>query len=128
MQTITVQAPCSSSELDCISITNTTDKNDARKNGEIHMQDWAKLNISRFHESIKYTTHQCTICKEAWPLKVTKRSPNNYVCLRCSRDKKCPKRFSSENSMIPSPVPPQLQGLTQTEEMLIARALPIMRV
>ena len=48
MQTITVQAPCSSSELDCISSTNTTDKNqylrefDARKNGEIHMQDWAK--------------------------------------------------------------------------------------
>ena len=134
MQTITVQAPCSSSELDCISSTNTTDKNqylrefDACKNGEIHMQDWAKLNISRFHESMKYTTLQCTTCKEAWPLKVTKRSPNNYVCLRCSRDKKCPKRFSSENSMIPSPVPPQLQGLTQTEEMLIARALPIMRV
>ena len=92
------------------------------------MQDWAKLNISRFHESMKYTTLQCTTCKEAWPFKVTKRSPNNYVCLRCSRDKKCPKRFSSENSMIPSPVPPQLQGLTQTEEMLIACALPIMRV
>jgi len=99
MQTITVQAPCSSSELDCISSTNTTDKNqylrefDARKNGEIHMQDWAKLNISRFHESMKYTTLQCTTCKEAWPLKVTKRSPNKSVCLRCSRDKKCPKRF-----------------------------------
>ncbi|XP_020896155.1 uncharacterized protein LOC110235051 [Exaiptasia diaphana] len=30
--------------------------------------------------------------------------------------------------MIPSPVPPQLQGLSQVEEMLIARALPIMRV
>lgn len=30
--------------------------------------------------------------------------------------------------MTPSPVPPQLQCLTQTEEMLIARALPIMRV
>lgn len=30
--------------------------------------------------------------------------------------------------MIPSPVPPQLQGLTKTEEILIARALPIMRV
>ena len=30
--------------------------------------------------------------------------------------------------MIPSPIPPQLQGLTQIEEMLIARALPIMRV
>lgn len=30
--------------------------------------------------------------------------------------------------MIPSPVPPELQGLSQVEEMLIARALPIMRV
>lgn len=30
--------------------------------------------------------------------------------------------------MIPSAVPRQLQGLTQVEEMLIARALPIMRV
>ena len=30
--------------------------------------------------------------------------------------------------MIPSPVPHELQGLTQIEEMLIARALPIMRV
>ena len=30
--------------------------------------------------------------------------------------------------MTPSKVPPQLQGLTQTEEMLIAGALPIMRV
>lgn len=30
--------------------------------------------------------------------------------------------------MIPSPVPHQLQGLIQIEEMLIARALPIMRV
>ena len=30
--------------------------------------------------------------------------------------------------MIPSPVPPELEGLTQIEEMLIARALPIMRV
>ena len=30
--------------------------------------------------------------------------------------------------MIPSSVPNELQNLTQTEEMLIARALPIMRV
>ena len=30
--------------------------------------------------------------------------------------------------MIPSLVPPQLQGLSQVEGMLIARALPIMRV
>ncbi len=30
--------------------------------------------------------------------------------------------------MIPSPIPHELQNLTQIEEMLIARALPIMRV
>ena len=30
--------------------------------------------------------------------------------------------------MKPSPVPKELQGLTQIEQMLIARALPIMRV
>ena len=30
--------------------------------------------------------------------------------------------------MIPSPVPKELQGLFQVEEMVIARALPIMRV
>ena len=38
------------------------------------------------------------------------------------------KKCSHENLMIPSPIPHQLQNLTQTEEMLIARALPIMRV
>ena len=36
--------------------------------------------------------------------------------------------FSKENDMIPSVVPSQLQGLTKVEEVLIARALPIMRV
>ena len=38
------------------------------------------------------------------------------------------KKFSHENSMIPSHVPHELQNLTQVEEMLIAHALPIMRV
>ena len=62
----------------------------------------------------------------AWPLKTKPRSV--YVCSRCSRDKKSPKKFSCENSMIPSFVPNELKSLTQVEEMLIARALPIMRV
>ena len=30
--------------------------------------------------------------------------------------------------MKPSPVPPELQGLSQTDEVLIARALPVMRI
>ena len=52
----------------------------------------------------------------------------NFSCARCSRDKKLPKRFSKENDMIRSRVPRELQGLTQTEEMLIACALPMMSV
>ena len=50
------------------------------------------------------------------------------MCSRCSRDKKSPKKFSCENCTIPSPIPQELCDLTQVEEMLIARALPIMRV
>ena len=49
-------------------------------------------------------------------------TPNDYVCSRCSRDKKSPKMFSLENSMIPSYVPHELQNLTQVEEMFISRA------
>ena len=99
---------------------------DKTNNGGIEEQCWAKTNINKFHNSVKYIVSQCTVCQEAWPLKSKPRTP--YVCSRCCRDKKSPKKFSSENSMIPSKVPHELQNLTQTEEMLIARALPIMRV
>ena len=39
-----------------------------------------------------------------------------------------PKKFSKENDMIPCAVPKELQGLTQVEEMLIARAFPVIQV
>ena len=52
----------------------------------------------------------------------------HYICQRCSSDKKVPKKFSAGNQMIPSCIPNELQDLTQIEEMLIARALPIMNV
>ena len=87
-------------------------------------------NLDMFHKSNEYVVHQCTVCLKAWPL-VSNRNTSTtsqYLCLRCSRDKKHPKTFSKENNMIPSAVPCELQGLTQVEEMLIARALPIMRV
>ncbi len=99
---------------------------DTTSNGSVEEQCWAKTNIKKFHKSVQYIVSHCTVCQEAWPLKSKPRSP--YVCSRCSRDKKSPKKFSCENSMIPSPVPHELQNLTQIEEMLIARALPIMRV
>ena len=99
---------------------------DTTNNGSIEEQCWAKTNINKFHKSVQYIVSHCTVCQEAWPLKSKPRPP--YVCSRCSRDKKSPKKFSCENSMIPSSVPHELQNLTQIEEMLIACALPIMRV
>ena len=97
-------------------------------NGCLHEQPWAKHNIKKFHKSLEFTMTQCTVCKERWPLKTTPKNSSKYVCLRCSRDKAFPKKFSCENNMIPSKVPAELQEQTQIEEMLIARALPIMRV
>ncbi len=95
------------------------------KNGCIDEQDWANANIAKFHMLLltQYVITQCTRCR---PLKSKPRSP--YVCSRWSTDKKSPKKFSCENSMVPSPVLHELQNLTQIEEMLIACALPIMRV
>lgn len=52
--------------------------------------------------------------------------------LMCVHDvleiKRSPKKFSCGNSMIPSSVTNELQNLIQIEEMLIARALPIIRI
>ncbi len=76
------------------------------QNGSIEEQSWAKANIDKFHKTLHYNTIQCAICHEAWPLKSKPKS--SYVCSSCSRDKKCPKKFSCENSMIPSSVPLEL--------------------
>ena len=54
-------------------------------------------------------------------------TPSRCSCQRCKKDNQSPKLFSSDN-MDPGSVPAELQGLSQTEEMLIARSCPIMRV
>ena len=71
--------------------------------------------MKKFHKAMQLCIYQCTICHEAWPLKTEPKEVSKYVCSRCSHDKNIPKKFSVENSMIPSPVPKQLQGLTQFE-------------
>ena len=93
-------------------------------------QHWAKQNLINFQKSLKFKTFHCSICEEAWPSNIPHQAGagTSFVCLRCKRDKKHPKLFSSQNGMIPSKVPNELQGLTSTEEMLIARALPIINV
>lgn len=73
---------------------------------------------------------QFRVCQEAWPVRriMKKSSDDKYICIRCKRDKKSPKKFSVENNMIPKTVPRQLWGLTQCEEMLISHAFPVMLV
>ena len=90
---------------------------DASKYGELHEQNWAKSNISNCHNSMEFSISQCTTYKESRPMKSKPRTPDTYVCSRCSRDKRSPRKFSKENTMLPSPIPLQLQGLTQIEEM-----------
>lgn len=96
--------------------------------GPLHEQQWAKENMSKFHNSNNYTIYQCKTCFEAWPLKSAPKCINNYQCTRCSKEKDVVKNFSTENLMVPSAVPKELSGLTQVEEMLIACALPIIHV
>ena len=51
------------------------------------------------------------------------------MCVTDAREiKKNKKKISFENSMIPSAVPPELQNMTQFEEMLISRAFPVINV
>ena len=84
--------------------------------------------MKKFHKSLKFQIYQCSVCHEAWPLKTKPKTTVSYTCSCCLRDKNIPKKFSTENSMIPSLVPKELQGLTQFEAMLIARAFPVMHV
>ena len=67
------------------------------------------------------------VCHELWPTRIS-ASKGVYTCTRCKRDHKEPKLFSVDNDMHPGNVPMELQNLTQIEEMLIARACPIMSI
>ena len=110
------------------STINTSNHSEIENNIPVHSQGIALQNLNKFHNSLKCTIYHCKICQEAWPLKTKPKNYQNYICSRCSRDKCVPKKFSNENLTIPSPVPKELQDLTQLEEMLIARAFPVMHV
>jgi len=84
--------------------------------------------MAKFHSSINSLEHrECVTCKEAWPTKQG-LTLARFECLRCKRDKGNPKLYSQENDMDPGALPLELQCLTDIEEMLIARACPIMSV
>ena len=72
--------------------------------------------------------HACHVFDFSWSSPPHAYTPSRCSCQRCKKDNQCPKLFSSDNNMYPGSVPAELQGLSQTEEMLIARSCPIMRV
>ena len=82
----------------------------------------AKEELNKFHDIFRNKIAMCTICHEAWP--ISEKNTDKYICTRFVRDKGSRQKFSLEKNM----VPPELEGLTQCEEMLIARAFPIMQV
>ncbi|KAK2571364.1 hypothetical protein P5673_003951 [Acropora cervicornis] len=46
------------------------------------------------------------------------------MCTRCRRDKKVPRVWSGENNMDPLAIPVELSGMSDAEQMLIARLAP----
>ena len=99
----------------------------AESHDPLHEQPWAQHEMQSFHDSQKHRL--CTICHEVWPTRTCLRvGPDTYICTRCKRDTNPVKLFSAANDMDPGPVPPCLLQLSQVEEMLIARACPIMCV
>jgi formylmethanofuran dehydrogenase subunit E len=84
---------CSINDSETKNQDNYLKEFDSIKNGSIHEQFWAKANIKKFHKSVKFFISKCSICHEAWPLKSKPKSPSDYECSRCSRDKKSPKKF-----------------------------------
>ena len=86
--------------------------------------------MKSFHaKQNKWQQQLCTVCHEAWPSKTgLLNNPTEYICTRCKRDKHDVKKFSGANDMLPGSVPLHLKGLSQVEEMLIARACPIMSI
>ncbi len=85
-------------------------------------QQSAQKKMSSFHSKIaECHFNSCDACGESFPsLNVSSTSGQ---CTRCSCDKRQPKLYSCKNA---GPVPVELQGLTQVEEMLISRVMPMM--
>ncbi|CAG8687584.1 10113_t:CDS:2, partial [Gigaspora rosea] len=51
-----------------------------------------------------------------------------FDCRNCYSEKISPNKFSNENNMDPGEVPEELQGLTEIEEMLIAKVFTVISV
>ena len=87
----------------------------------------ARVN-KKFHRSLRGKIVQCNISPEAWPNKNINVDDTSHVCTRCKINKGTLKKLSADNNMDSGSVYPELNDITRCEEMLIARAFPVMQV
>ena len=93
--------------------------------GSSQVEDNAYSAIRAFEvEQMTYTFSCCEVCKER---RLECKGTRN-MCTRCRRDKKIPKVWSEENNMDPMSVPEILSGMSDAEQMLIARLAPTVHV
>ena len=101
----------------------------------LHLASWVQRDMQKgFADELqRLRPGRCQFCGERWfaaqtPTQAAAVAEGQYTCDRCKRDKKRVESFSSANDMDPGSVPDQPKGLTQAEEMLIAKGCPVMRV
>ena len=93
--------------------------------GSSQVEDNAYCAIRSFEvEQMTYKFSCCEVCKE----RRLERKATGNTCTRCRRDKKVPKVWSDENNMDPPSVPEELSGMSDAEQMLIARLAPTVHV
>ena len=91
---------------------------------DIHKRSVQSKMLEFHHAMSSYQPNTCTTCQEGFP----STSCRGNECIRCSKDHHETKMFSAENNMHPCEVPPELQDLTQTEQMLISPIMPMMTI
>ena len=93
--------------------------------GSSDLEDNAYCAIRAFEvEQMTYKFSCCEVCKE----RRLECQGSGNMCSRCRRDKKVPKVWSYENNMDPMCVPEELSGMSDAEQMLIARLAPTVHV
>ena len=93
--------------------------------GSSQLEDEAYCAIRAFEvDQMTYRFSYCDVCKER---RLEGKGTGN-MCTRCRRDKKVPRVWSGENNMDPLPLPVELSGMSDAEQMLIARLAPNVHV
>ena len=93
--------------------------------GSSQLEDEAYCAIPAFEvDQMTYRFSYCDVCKE----RHLEGKGTGNMCTRCRRDKKVPRVWSDENNMDPLPLPVELSGMSDAEQMLIARLAPTVHV